>query len=154
EKCQRLLALEQRLPKALKGDQLPPAEYLALAHMCLVYKKRYVAAAEFYAKAFAAKPELARAKGKLDGYNAACAAVLAAEGKGVGAASLPDKEKSRLRQQALVWLQGNLGVLRDLLWRNPAAADIVQKIMQDWQKSPGLVAVRDEQELPRLPELE
>jgi tetratricopeptide (TPR) repeat protein len=54
--CQRLLDLDARLSAILKGEDQPKdtAEQLALAVLCQRYKKRYAAAARFYADAFAA----------------------------------------------------------------------------------------------------
>jgi hypothetical protein len=67
---------------------------LALADLCRRYKKRYAAAARFYAAAFTA----GAAQSSQRAYNAACAATLAAAGNGEDAAQLDAKEKSRLRQ--------------------------------------------------------
>jgi hypothetical protein len=74
--CQQLLALQQRLPKALQGEQLSPAEYLALADLCQRYLKRYRDAVALYAKTFAGEPKLVEQAGNC--YQAACAAALAA----------------------------------------------------------------------------
>jgi hypothetical protein len=52
---------------------------LALAHLCQRYKKRYAAAACFYADAFAAGATQSSQRA----YNASCAAALAAAGKGL-----------------------------------------------------------------------
>src|SRR5262249_39723125 len=57
--CERLLALEKRLPEVLKGQAASPVEQLNLAILCLHYKKRYGEAALLYGKAFAAEPKWA-----------------------------------------------------------------------------------------------
>jgi serine/threonine protein kinase/lipoprotein NlpI len=155
KQCQQFLALEQRLPKAVKAEQCSPAEYLALAELCqLSSKKRYRDAVDFYAKAFAGEPKFAEDMRKGDRYNAACAAALAAAGHDVGAVNLPDKEKSRLRQQTLDWLQADLAARRKLLGRNPKAAAAVRQTLQHWQKDTDLAGVRDAKELVRLPAAE
>jgi tetratricopeptide (TPR) repeat protein/tRNA A-37 threonylcarbamoyl transferase component Bud32 len=146
---QQLQASEERLPKALKGETLSASEYLALADLCMRYKKRYRDAVELYAKAFAAEPKsVAQTRNR---YNAACAAALAAAGKGVGADNLPDKEKSRLRLQALDWLKADLAARSKLLEQNPFE---LQQDLQHWQKDADLAGVRDHEELTMFPAAE
>jgi tetratricopeptide (TPR) repeat protein/tRNA A-37 threonylcarbamoyl transferase component Bud32 len=89
------LKLEERLSAILRGEEQPKdaAEQLALADLCQRYKKRYAAAARFYADAFAA----GATRSSQRTYNATCAAILAAAGKGEDAAKLDAKEKTRLR---------------------------------------------------------
>src|SRR5262249_16815648 len=61
KRCERLLALEARLPAVLEGKERPAdaAEQRDLAALCQNYKRLNAAAARFYAAAFAARPELA-----------------------------------------------------------------------------------------------
>jgi hypothetical protein len=102
--CDRLFALESRLPALLKGTDQPAAAELAkLADLSRDYG-RTRAAVELYVRAFAAQP----ARLELDRYNAACAAALAGTGTGADAALLSDPERARLRRQALDWLRPNL----------------------------------------------
>ena len=88
-------------------------------------------------------------------YNAACAAVLAAAGKGEDASKLEGKEQRRLRQQALAWLQENrkeyTGQLDDL---NAKQRADLQKTLQHWQQDADLASVRDADALTKLPEAE
>jgi tetratricopeptide (TPR) repeat protein/serine/threonine protein kinase len=149
KQCQQLLG--QRLANALKGEKLSFSEYLALADLCQRYEKRYRDAVELYTKAFGAEPKLAEDRQKLVRYNAACAAALAAAGKGVGADNLPDKEKSRLRQQALDWLKADLAARGKLLEQNPFE---LQQDLQHWQKDADLASLRDAKELATLPAAE
>jgi hypothetical protein len=155
--CQRLLDLERRLPALLAGDEQPmdTAEQLALADLCQRFKKRYAAAARFYADAFAAKPKLTPAQQVFFRYNAACAAVLAAAGRGEDASNLEGKEQRRLRQQALAWLQENrkeyTGQLDDL---NAKQRADLQKTLQHWQQDADLASVRDADALTKLLEAE
>jgi tetratricopeptide (TPR) repeat protein/tRNA A-37 threonylcarbamoyl transferase component Bud32 len=151
--CQRLLDLDSRLPAILKGDQpADAAEQLALADLCQRYKKRYAAAARFYADAFAAQPKLTPDRKAFYRYDAACAAVLASAGKGEGASKLENKEQSRLRQQALAWLHENLklytGQIEDLDMKKRAD---LQKTLQHWQKDADLESVRGAKALAQLP---
>jgi tetratricopeptide (TPR) repeat protein/serine/threonine protein kinase len=151
KQCQLLLALEQRLPNALKGEKLSPAEYLALADLCQRYQKRYRDGVELYAKAFPGEPKLTEDRQKGVRYNAACAAALAAAGKGLGADNLPAKEKFRLRQQAFDWLKADLATRGNLLEKNPFK---LQQDLQHWQKDADLTGVRDEKTLAKLPAAE
>jgi tetratricopeptide (TPR) repeat protein len=146
--CQRLLDLDTRLPALLQGDELPKdtAEQLALADLCQHYKKRYAAAARFYADAFAAGV----AQTTRRAYAAACAAALAASGKGEDAAQLVAKEKTRLRQQALAWLKHALKIQGKLL-EDPERQKDVWETLQHWQKDADLAAVRGDEALAKLP---
>jgi tetratricopeptide (TPR) repeat protein len=151
DECQRLLALDTRLSALLKGEDQPKdaAEQLALADLCQRYKKRYAAAARFYADAFAA----GATRSSQRTYNASCAAILAAAGNGEDAAKLDAQEKTRLRQQALAWLKNALNIL-DKLVEDPERRDEVRQKLQHWQKDPGLASVRGQEALAKLPEAE
>jgi tetratricopeptide (TPR) repeat protein len=149
--CQRLLDLDTRLSALLAGDDQPndTAEQLTLADLCLRYKKRYAAAARFYANAFAA----GAAQSSQRAYNAACAAALATAGKGEDAAKLDAKDKTRLRQQALAWLKNALKIYGKLL-EDPERRDEVRQRLQHWQKDPDVDSVRGKEALATLPEAE
>jgi tetratricopeptide (TPR) repeat protein/tRNA A-37 threonylcarbamoyl transferase component Bud32 len=150
--CQRLLDLDARLTAVDKGDQpADAAEQLALAELCQRYKQRYQAAVRFYQDAFAAGVALTTQRA----YHAACAAVLAAAGKGEDAAQLQAKQKSRLRQQALAWLRDNLQQYRKQ-WEDADAKQraALQKLLRHWQQDTDLSTVRDAEALAKLPETE
>jgi serine/threonine-protein kinase len=154
--CQRLLDLDARLTAIDKGDVQPKdaAEQLALADLCQRYKKHYTAAAHFYADAFAAKPKLTPAQQAFFRYNAACAAALAAAGQGADASKL-DKEKSRLRKQALSWLRDSLKHYdKQLVDAEGKTRQLVQQTLQHWQQDAALDSVRGKEALAQLPEAE
>src|SRR6516225_7510968 len=92
--CQQLLTLEQKLPAVLTGGPAEAGELLALADLCQRYKKRYRDSAALFGKAFAKEPKAAEDLSRGFRYNAACAAVLAAAGKGIGADQLDVREKN------------------------------------------------------------
>jgi hypothetical protein len=150
KQCQQLLTLEQKLPAVLKGDPAEAGELLALADLCQRYKKRYRDSAALFAKAFAKEPRAAENLNKAFRYNAACAAALAAAGKGVGADKLDLKEKTGLRQEALQWLQADLAARARFLQKNPLLAIRMVEDLQHWQKDPDLVEVRHDKELDKL----
>jgi tetratricopeptide (TPR) repeat protein len=152
--AQWLIALDARLAKVLSGQGKPrdAAEGLALAWLCRQpYKRQYALSARLYAAAFAAKDARADLIGR-HRYNAACAAALAAAGKGRGAAKLDDEQRAALRRQALSWLEADLTAWTKLLDRGaPQGRPQVQQTLQHWQKDPDLASLRDKDALARLP---
>src|SRR5581483_283775 len=81
--CERLIALDDDLPRLLAGQAAPdgPAGWAEVAGLCTL-KRLHPSAVRCYEKAFAAQPAL---RG-VHGYNAACAAALAVAGRGEDAA--------------------------------------------------------------------
>jgi serine/threonine-protein kinase len=153
--CKQLLALEGRLPAVLRGDDKPPPDQcLGFAELCL-RTKRYRTAARLYADAFAAQPKLVDDPQADHRYNASCAAVRAAAEQGTETAKLDDKERARLRKQALNWLQADLAAQTKLLegWL-PAQAHHTRDKIRHWQKDPDLASLRQPEALARLPQAE
>jgi serine/threonine-protein kinase len=144
------------LPAVLEGKDQPrdAAEALAFARLCERCHRQYAAAARFYAEAFAAQPQRAE---ELNGhrYDAACAAALAGCGRGEEADKPDDKEKVRLRGQALEWVRADLQALADLPDKaaDPArSAAAVGGVLKHWQADPDLAGVRGAEALAQLPE--
>jgi serine/threonine-protein kinase len=150
---EQLVSLEPRLPRLLTGEDRPASaqEGLVIATMCR-HKGMHAAAVRFSADAFAARPGLADFLPAQHRYNAACSAVLAAAGKGEDAAKLDDKERARLRKQALDWLRADL-VLRgkQLESGKPADRAAVQQTLRHWQQDTDLAGIRDKETLGKLP---
>jgi WD40 repeat protein len=131
-----------------------PAECLELAQHCKS-KKLYQTAAGLYASAFAADPRLVTDVVLGHRYNAACYAALAAAGQSVEAAKVDDKERLRLRKQALNWLRADLALRGERLETgNPADRATLQQKMLHWQNDIDLAGVRDKSALARLPDEE
>ncbi len=86
-------------------------------------------------------------------YNAACAASLAAAGKGVDA-GLDDKERARLRSQALDWLRTDLTAWDKRRQDDPKAGPEIQTTLQSWKTDADLAGVRDADALAKLPDPE
>src|SRR5262249_18755090 len=147
---EELLALDRRLPGVLRGEAASPAEQLALARLCLRYKKHYTDALLLYERAFTAEPKRVEDLRKWHRYNAACAAVLAA-GKGNWADPLGVPAQVRLRGRARAWLQADLAARARLLADKPASAGAVRKDLQHWLDDADLSGVRDVKELGALP---
>jgi hypothetical protein len=144
------------LPAVLEGKQRPAdaAEAAALAGLCVQYKRHPAAAARLYQEAFAADPRLAQNLNS-HRYNAACAAALAAAGKGQDAAGLGEMQRLRWRRQALTWLHADLRAWRQLLDGDPVKAPpAVAQTMQHWLADSDFNGVRGSEALGRLPQEE
>jgi hypothetical protein len=77
---------------------------------------------------------------------------LAAAGRGEDAAKLDDKERRRLRKQALDWLRADLALYaRQPATGKPADRAAVQQALRHWQADPDLAGIRDAAALARLP---
>src|SRR5262249_39056230 len=141
----------------LKGAVRPTegADWLGFADLCRRWKRLYTASARFYTEAFAARPELHADPEKFHRYGAACAAALAAAGKGADAAKLARNERARLRQQALKWLRADLALWAKRSGGAPAdKGPPVRQILEHWQRDADLASLRDDTALAGLPEAE
>jgi serine/threonine-protein kinase len=154
--CERLVALDERLPAILGGQQQPAsaAERAEYAELC--QKKRlYAAAVRLYREAIMAQPDLVAPPGDGLRYDAACAAALAGCGAGQDAVQLTDAERAGLRRQALDWLRADLDAWCALLEKEPdKARPVVIQKLQHWQRDPDFNGVRGPDALARLPEAE
>jgi hypothetical protein len=85
----------------------------------------------------------------------ACGAALAASGHGKDAGKLGDKERARLRKQALDWLRADLA-LRSKQLESGQATDRagVQRDLKHWQEDRDFAGIRDKEALEKLPEEE
>jgi serine/threonine-protein kinase len=154
--CRRFVKLEARLPAILRGQEQPASaqESLDVAKVC-GYQKMPAAAARFSARAFAADAKQADDLKAAHRYNAACYAARAAAGEGKDAGKLDDKERARLRNQALSWLRADLALLRAQLDSGKAAdREEAQAKMRHWQQDSDFASVRGEQALAALSQQE
>src|SRR5262249_14405803 len=101
---------------------------------------------------FSVEPKLAEQLSAAPRYNAACAAAQAAAGQGEDAARLDDKERARLRRQALDWLRADL-TLRTRQGESDKSTDrtAAQQALRHWQQDPDLAGLRDPAALEKLP---
>jgi serine/threonine-protein kinase len=155
--CEQLHALEKRFPALLEGkEKAADSERVPLAWLCMLpHKRLYAASARFYAEAFDAQPDSAKNPANGIRYNAACAAALASCGKGEDAARLEEKERARLRRQALDWLRADLALWAKLADNNdPKAREAVQQKLKHWQADADFAGVRDKSALDKLPQAE
>ena len=148
--CERMLALDSRLPALLQGKERPTLEeLLRLAHLCQDYGRPH-AAAGLYAVAFAGRPAVADDLGSANRYNAACAAARAADEPGADEARLGETERAGLRRQALDWLRADVAqgakMRRDGKSGGPP--------FTSWRTDTDLTTVRDPVRLAKLPATE
>jgi hypothetical protein len=155
--AEQMARLDDRFPGVLQGKDRPKdaAERVAFAQLCQLARKQFTASARFYGEAFAAQPALAGDLSAGHRYNAACAAALAGCGQGQGAAGLDDKERARLRRQALDWLTSELQAWHRVLEKEHAKArPAVAQQMRHWLHDTDFNGVRGAEALARLPEAE
>lgn len=150
EDCQRLVALNARLPALLKGETKPatPLEAVEFARICYT-KKLHATSARLCEEAFATQPALADDPVHSNRYDAACHAALAGCGKGEDADTLDAAARARWRQKAFDWLHA------DLAWRLKRATTSderkkLQASLEHWKRDRDLAGVRED--LDRLPE--
>jgi tetratricopeptide (TPR) repeat protein len=152
KQCEHLLVLEQKLVATLAGKEklVSDAERLALAGFCQQpHQQRYAASARFYAEAFTHDAQLAEDMQAQHRYNAACAAALA--GCGQGADPLAEKERTRLRQQAIAWLRADLAYWsRQAQSTKPGDRARVRQTLQRWQQDTDLAGLRDKDAVAKL----
>jgi superkiller protein 3 len=153
QQCQRMLALEKKLPAVLQGESpADPGEAVTLGWMCQ-HQKCYAASARLYADAFAASARLAADLNQQHRYNAARSALLAS-GQGADARRLPDKVVPMFRRWALIWLRDDLKAYQVAAQNNPALKPAIGQRLTHWRGDPDLASVRDDQALHGLPESE
>ncbi len=155
--AERLADLDARLPALLKGEAQPAdtGERLALAQLCQRHRKLYAASARWYGEAFADQPAVAADPATGNRYNAACAAALAGCGQGQDAAGLDEKQRARLRRQALDWLRADAQAWRRLLAEDPdKTRPVLPKLLRHWQDDTDLAGVRGREALVKLTEAE
>jgi tetratricopeptide (TPR) repeat protein len=152
-KCERCAKLEARLPGLLTGEDKPASagEGQDIVVICQ-HKRLHAAAARFAAEAFADDAKSADNLKAGHRYNAACSAALAAAGQGRDAGKLDDKERARLRKQALDWLRADLDLRRKQLETGQTAdCAAVQQQLRHWQQDGDLAGLRDKAALAKLP---
>jgi serine/threonine-protein kinase len=153
--CERLLALEPRLPAVLRRDEKPPAgELQAFAELC-ARKGQYAAAAGLYADTFAAAPHLAEDLDAGHRYHAACAAALAGFGRDADTAGLSEEERARWRRQARTWLRADVAAWTQKLDTGAKVdREPVQRVSARWWADPGLAWLHEASVVKGLPPAE
>jgi serine/threonine protein kinase len=122
----------------------------AIAHLwmgnALLKKQDAPGALAAYREAMRLRPAGAEDPRTLVRYNAACAAMRCADGRGPNAPPAP--ERPGYRKQALDFLTADLAAIRKLPDTDRA---FVQRMMQHWLKDEDLASVRDPMAVEKLP---
>jgi serine/threonine-protein kinase len=117
-------------------------------------KQLYARAAGLFSAVFAEDPKLANNLKANYRYTAACCAALVGAGKGLDAGRVGDKERARLRRQALDWLRADLDLWRQKHQKEPLAAMAIQEHLKRWLTDADFAVVRGTKELMQLPKEE
>jgi Flp pilus assembly protein TadD/tRNA A-37 threonylcarbamoyl transferase component Bud32 len=164
ERCKRLVALDKG--RYAYGGGSGPAKVAKSVEIIHLYtiKQFYLSVAQYSQRVFRANPNVSTDLRAGLRYNAACAAALAASGKGQDATHLDDDERARWRKQALAWLSADLALWTEVLldrgkggglrrtmrfWRSD-----LDSTLRHWQTDLDLAAVRDGAALAKLPKEE
>jgi hypothetical protein len=148
-------ALDFRPAAVVKGEAPhDKAERISLAQRAYD-TKRFALAARLWAETLEVDPKLAADRRAQHPYKAACAAALAASGRGVDDPPLDEAAKTRLREQSLGWLQSELATWTKFVEGGPPQARaFIAQTLEDWRKHTDLAGVRDPDALALLPEAE
>jgi hypothetical protein len=111
-------------------------------------RQHYVLATRLWAEALAADPGIANDRKAAHCYDAASSAALAAAGQAEDAPQLDDRERARLRKQALEWLRADLALLDSSRPADPTAA---HQALRHWQEDSDLADLRTVSGLMKLP---
>jgi len=153
-RAERLVALENRLPAVLRGVEKLEDGADGLVFADFAYQtKRFGPSARLYFEALQADPKLAEDVKTTNRYDAACAAALAAAGKGIEEPPLDAQAKTRWRGQALAWLKADLAYwTKQAETGTPAAKALVNQTLQHWKVDTDLAGIREEEALRTLAE--
>jgi serine/threonine-protein kinase len=155
-RCQRLIALQARLPAVLEGKDNPrnSDETLEFAELCGM-QGRFTAAARLYADALTASPPSPEDPRTTRRYTAACAAALAGCGRGEDGATLGEADRARWRGQARDWLRADLSVWARTLESGPEADRLlVRRRLAHLWADPDLAGLFGHDALDKLPPAE
>jgi serine/threonine-protein kinase len=155
-RCERLAALDARLPDLLKGMDKPrdAAEAMDLGRLCYD-KALHAAAARFWADVFAADPRLAADRQAQHRFDAACCAALAGCGRAKDDPPLDEAAQAGLRRQALDWLKAELAAWSKVADAGaPEGRAAAAAALAHWRRDSDLAGIRDDDALARLPEAE
>ena len=152
QRCRQLMSLDGRLPAIVRGTDTPAAgDRLVVAELCYA-RKHYATAARLYAETLAADPRLTEDLLAGHRFNAACAAALAAFGRGDDATSFGERERKGLREQARGWLGQDLAACTARVQTGePPDLVAVRKALATWRDDPALAGLRAADTLGRLP---
>ncbi len=152
----RMAALAARLPAVAKGTDSPKDADERLFFANAAYnRKLYAAAARLWNEAVDAQPSLGEDRQAQHRYNAACAAALAAAGKGVDDPAPDEAARAKLRRQAIAWLNAELQAWAKCLDSGKAQdRKTIVPNLGHWLEDPDLASLRGSDCRAKLPEAE
>jgi hypothetical protein len=148
---ERITALGPRLPRIIHSASRSDACYAdACAHRWF-----YATSAALWSAAFTVEPALLEDLKQEYRYHAACAAVMAASGRGRDEPKPDDAARAQLRRQALEWLKADLTArAKGVEGALPEVRSRLARTLRGWTDDPNLASLRDEAGLRMLPEAE
>jgi serine/threonine-protein kinase len=151
-----LVSLQTRLPEVLRGDDAPRNALERIVFAKLAYKaKQFAPSARLYTELLGADSELDEDGKAENRFNAARAAALAGGAKGEDKPAPDEPEKARYRTQAIDWLKAELAHWsRQVETGTPQVKSRVSQTLLRWKADSDLAAIRDTEELAKLPDSE
>ena len=149
-------ALDARLAAVLRGEQ-KTTDFTELILLAMRAGAMFLpgSSARLYGEALEINPKLAEEWHAGHRYHAACAAALAASGRGKDDPPPDGEGKARFRRQARDWLQAELNQWTKVLDTGPAETSVkVAPTLSRWKVDTDLAGIRDAKELARLPDEE
>jgi tetratricopeptide (TPR) repeat protein len=148
---ERYANAEQDLAALDRGERpdLPASRQLAVAELCRRFRSRPYQAVRFFSSAFLTDPTLKdnfRAGNRILAARAAIAAGFGLD----DAASVPIRDRVRLRQQALRWLHEELAAWDRNCASHPADWPQARRSLTNWQRDPAFSAIREAKPLMEL----
>jgi serine/threonine protein kinase/Tfp pilus assembly protein PilF len=155
QQVETYLRLEPQLATVLAGQPLTgPAEVqLTVAELCLSYRNRPLAAVRLYSKVFKDDPEWMNNVPRGHRREAARAALLVSCGIGADAGGIDNRERIRLRTQALTWMQAEVLALENARQSGKPQFQL-REILSGLSRNGSFHSVRVAEQLSKLTEAE
>jgi len=152
----RMAAKASRLPAIIQGTDRPKDVEERLFFADTAYKgKLYAAAATLWNDALSAQPDLGENRKTQHRYNAACAAALAAAGKGEDEPPLGENARTKLRRQAVELLKTELDSWAKVLKSSRPEDRVTAAFhLEHWREDADLDSLRGPDFAAKLPECE
>jgi Flp pilus assembly protein TadD len=150
--CRRVIELS---PKCLRAHR-KLADVLKRQGKPEAAAPEYRTAARLFAEELVRRPEMSDRDWLLseERYDGARSAAQASAGPGDAASGLDDKERARLRGQALDWLRADWSALDKRRQEDSKAGPYIQERFRVWKYGEELAPVRDAGALAKLPQAE
>ncbi len=153
--CQHLLELDKKLPDVLNGEIQPKApERVEFADLCRRYRLATPPPPASTRRCSLSSPRSPKTWQPAIATTPPAPLLWPASARAEAAAIRTEKERTRLRNQALDWLRADLTAWDKQQQDDPKAGPEIQQTLQHWQADADLAGVRDADALAKLPESE